>query len=268
MEDHGRRVLTALVLIPPVLLLVKYGTALHFYLLQSLGMVLGLFELYHLLEAKGLRPIKGWGILAGLGLSFLLFRGDGLRNLALALSLVVIGTMVLLALRGDIGGAILGGASTLFGVLYLGILLSFPALLRGMPEGQTYIFYLFLVTWAGDTGAFYTGTLWGRHKLFPAISPRKSVEGSLGGLASSLLASLLAKGWFWPALSPRYCIVLGLSLGVMGQVGDLAESLLKRSLAVKDSGSLIPGHGGILDRLDSLLFTAPTMFSYVTLLGL
>lgn len=269
MKDHARRVLSALFLIPPVLLLVKYGSAFHFYLLQSLAMVLGFAELYRLLETRGLQPLKVWGTLAGLGLSLLLFLGGGGRELGLTLALFVIGTLILfLVSKGDIERAITGVASTLFGVLYLGLLLSFPAILRSMEEGQTYIFYLFLVTWTGDTGAYYTGTLFGYHRLAPPISPRKSIEGSLGGLAASLLTSLLAKVWFWPAISLRDSLALGLFLGVMGQAGDLAESLLKRSLQVKDSGSLIPGHGGVLDRLDSLLFTAPAMFSYLVLRGL
>ena len=108
------------------------------------------------------------------------------------------------------------------------------------------------------------GSLIGRHKLAPRISPGKTVEGAVAQLVASLLAALTAGGWLFPALVLRDAIVVGLLLGVLGQVGDLVESALKRSVGTKDTGQVIPGHGGILDRIDGLLFNAPALFYYVT----
>ncbi len=130
----------------------------------------------------------------------------------------------------------------------------------GHGAGTPLYFYLVLVTWAGDTGAFYVGSTMGKRLLCPSISPRKTVEGSVGGLVCSIVASGLAKLWFWEGLGAVEVVVMGLGLGAMGQVGDLCESMLKRSFGVKDTGALIPGHGGLLDRVDSLLFTAPVLY--------
>lgn len=138
--------------------------------------------------------------------------------------------------------------------------------------GKECLFTLLLITWIGDSGAYIIGTKWGRRKLIPRISPKKSIEGAGGGLVFSLLAALLtrwffviplASKWFNPLdLSITHYVVLGLLLGAVGQVGDLAESLLKRDANVKDSSRIIPGHGGLLDVIDSLLFTAPVMYYY------
>ena len=121
---------------------------------------------------------------------------------------------------------------------------------------------LFIIIWAGDTGAYVVGKLLGR-RLLTKISPKKTVEGSFGGLIFSMILAVVCKYFLLPELSVNNAIWLGALIGIMGQIGDLAESLLKRSANVKDSGSILPGHGGMLDRLDSLLFGAPAMYYYV-----
>ena len=123
---------------------------------------------------------------------------------------------------------------------------------------------LFLIIWLGDTLAYYIGTLAGKHLLAPSISPNKSIEGAIGGLLGSIGGALLAHYWFYPSISIANCTILGLVTGIAGQMGDLCESILKRNLNVKDSGFLVPGHGGLLDRLDSVLFSAP-VFYYIHL---
>ena len=128
------------------------------------------------------------------------------------------------------------------------------------------IFFLILVTWGGDTGAFVVGKTLGRRKLAPLISPNKTVEGLFGGLLFGTALALLARAWFLPTFTIGDCLALGVVLAGLGAVGDLVESSFKRSAGVKDSGTLIPGHGGILDRVDSLLFAAPTFYYYVTLI--
>jgi phosphatidate cytidylyltransferase len=153
---------------------------------------------------------------------------------------------------------------TLFGVLYVGLTLNTLVSTRSLPAGELFVFFVALVTWAADTGAYYAGTLWGTHLLAPSVSPKKTVEGVLGGMALATGVAFLAHAWFLPQLSLWDPLVLGVLLTGSGLLGDLCESAIKRSVGVKDSGGILPGHGGMLDRLDSLLFTAPTFYYYIT----
>lgn len=258
---HLKRILSAAVLLPAFLLLVQFGTALHFFLLVVLAILVGLYEFYGMAKAGGWHPLTSLGMGCGLVLSGIEFIGVP----APWLVSTVAGVIVLLLIGLLVGGtdqkeAVSRGAITLFGILYVVGLLSVPALLRDMVLGRTYILYLVLVTWAGDTGAFYVGSTMGKRLLCPSVSPRKTVEGSVGGLACSVLASGLAKFWFWEELGAVESVVMGCGLGIMGQVGDLCESMLKRGFGVKDTGALIPGHGGLLDRVDSLLFAGPVLY--------
>jgi len=123
--------------------------------------------------------------------------------------------------------------------------------------------FLAVVTWASDSAAYYAGTLWGKHPLMPSISPKKTYEGLLGGLMGAIAAAVLAQIWFASELSWTDAVVLGILLTLTGLAGDLFESAIKRRAGVKDSGGILPGHGGMLDRIDSLLFTAPTFYYYV-----
>ncbi len=148
------------------------------------------------------------------------------------------------------------------GFLYVPLLLAHLLLLRYEPFGSQWIFLIMAIVMAGDTGAYYVGSAIGKHKLYPVVSPNKSIEGAVGGLAGSVTGALIARATFFPQLTFVDAVATALLLGVLGQLGDLFESLLKRSFGVKDSGSIIPGHGGILDRLDSILFAAPAAFYY------
>jgi len=142
------------------------------------------------------------------------------------------------------------------------LLMSHLILLRGLPHGIQWIFLVLVIVMCGDSAAFYVGSRMGKTKLYPLVSPNKSVEGSIGGLLGSIVGALLVKVGFFPELTLGDCVGAALLLGVLGQLGDLFESLLKRSCGVKDSGTIVPGHGGILDRLDSILFAAPAAFYY------
>jgi len=152
-------------------------------------------------------------------------------------------------------------------VCYIGILTGHMLLLHQLPDGRALILFLLAVTWAGESAAYVVGSAIGRHQLAPAISPGKTIEGALGQLLASLGAGL-ALGWLVPGWSLIESAGAGLLLGVVGQVGDLVESMIKRSVGAKDAGALIPGHGGLLDRIDGLLFNAPALFYYcVSVLG-
>ncbi|MBT8372112.1 MAG: phosphatidate cytidylyltransferase, partial [Deltaproteobacteria bacterium] len=152
------------------------------------------------------------------------------------------------------------------GIAYIPLLLSFLVLIRRGPEGMIWIYLLLGIIFAGDTSAYYVGTYLGRHKLNPAISPGKTVEGAIGGLCANLLVGAMGKIFFLPALSWGPAILFFLTVGIAGQVGDLFESELKRSSKIKDSGGILPGHGGILDRIDALLFATPVAYLFISLI--
>lgn len=153
-------------------------------------------------------------------------------------------------------------ALTLLGICYVNWLLGHAISLRSLPGGAEWIFLLALVTWGGESTAYFVGSTMGRRRIAPRISPAKTVEGALAQLAASPAAALLARWWFFPDRSLADALTVGVLLGLVGQLGDMTESWLKRSVRTKDTGALIPGHGGLLDRLDSLLFNLPALFYY------
>jgi phosphatidate cytidylyltransferase len=154
-------------------------------------------------------------------------------------------------------------ALTLAGALYIGGLGAFAILVRGLPNGLVWTALALLTVWATDTGAYFVGTRMGRHGFFTSISPKKTWEGAIGGTAAALL-TMLVLGWLFAGLDPLQSLAFGLGISVAGTFGDLAESLIKRQTGVKDSGNILPGHGGMLDRIDSLLFAA--VFAYYFLI--
>ena len=149
---------------------------------------------------------------------------------------------------------------TVFGILYVNWLLGYAFWLRDLESGKEWVLLLVWVTWLGETAAYLVGSAAGRHRLAPMVSPKKTVEGAVAQLVVSVLAAVIAQMWFFPALGLAGAALVGLALGVSGQIGDLVESALKRSVGTKDTGSIIPGHGGVLDRIDSLLFNTPVLF--------
>jgi phosphatidate cytidylyltransferase len=157
---------------------------------------------------------------------------------------------------------------TFFGAVYFGYFGSYFFRLRELPDGAWHLFWLFAATWAYDTGGYFIGTHWGRHRLAPHVSPHKSWEGCAGGFILTTITLLLLWKFslhFSQIYSLFEVLALSLLLSVFGQLGDLMESVIKRSLSAKDSGSFLPGHGGVFDRIDSLLFNAPILFYYLIL---
>jgi phosphatidate cytidylyltransferase len=152
---------------------------------------------------------------------------------------------------------------TLLGTLYIGWLLTHLILLKSLPNGSRYLVSLFLITWLTDTAAYGCGVTFGKHRVVPQISPKKTLEGFIGGLVCSILVALLINFLrLIPKMTLSSSLILGLLLGVFAQAGDLFESFIKREAGVKNSGSLVPGHGGVLDVFDSIIFTSPVMFYY------
>src|SRR4029079_9381416 len=158
-------------------------------------------------------------------------------------------------------GARLGMAA--FGVFYLGLLCAPMAILqRDAPHGRAWVMLAIALTFGNDTGAYFAGRGLGRHKLYPTVAPAKTVEGAVGGMLAGLLIMLAARALFVPWLTIKDCLVAALPAGAIGPTGDLVESLIKRAFGVKDSGKLIPGHGGMLDRIDALLFVSAWLYVY------
>jgi len=153
-------------------------------------------------------------------------------------------------------------AYTLLGAVYVGGLLGFFLLLRALPQGAALIYFIFFVVWTGDAAGYFVGRALGRRRLAPKISPGKTVAGAVANTLGGVVGGLLAKLWFLDALSWGHGLLAALICGIIGQLGDLFESFLKRCAGAKDSGAWIPGHGGVLDRIDSLLFAAPAFYCY------
>ncbi len=259
-----RRIYTILVLVPLLYAVIRYSPPLAFSGVVMLAGGLALFEFYRLcFGSRSHSWLIGIGLTGFAALILGTHRPDIIVPTLLA-TLVCIISVPLLS-RSPLEQSLRDGAITLFGVLYLGLTLGTLSMTRLLPLGEWLIFFLLLVTWASDTGAYLVGTLCGRHRLAPTISPKKTVEGLVGGLITAIIAGYAARWWFLPDLSGLDCLILATLLTITGLWGDLTESAMKRSVGMKDSGGILPGHGGMLDRLDSLLFTAPVFYYYVTM---
>lgn len=166
-------------------------------------------------------------------------------------------------LRKDFRDAVMDTAIKTLGIAYIAIPLSYVILLRNLEQGRWWLLFILFAIWASDTFAYLTGKTIGRHKLSPYVSPNKTVEGAIGGLAGAAIAGYVMNKYLALGMPITEAAALSVILGVIGIIGDLAESLLKRSAGVKDSGSVIPGHGGVLDRIDSLLFPVPFVYYFL-----
>ncbi len=293
-----KRIITALILIPLVLLLVFLGPMWQFLftILVALVAALAAWEYLQLVERGGANPprivvlaavlalfagrffadcsvIAGNNWLAALireGASQLSF--EFLSHSELVFGILALILLVVCAFRPPVENVMGDAAVSIFCLFYVGFTLNTVLALREESNGPSLIVFLLCVVWAGDISALYVGRAWGRHKMTPSLSPKKTWEGALGSVAGSLLAagallglSELFEMWNSSLLSYRdeevwYWLVMAVVVNCAAQVGDLAESALKRSVGVKDSGDLLPGHGGMLDRIDALLLAAPVLW--------
>lgn len=248
-------------LLPLVILFILKASAFQFSLLVFLLALLGLDEFYRM--ALPSRRGEGRAAAAAGALAiFTIFSANPVFPLMALTLLVLAFCLVSLFRLKEIRQAAPDAALVLMGFLYVPLLLAHLVLIRMLPHGVSWLFLIMVIVMAGDSAAYYVGSTFGKNRLYPAVSPKKSIEGSLGGLAGSLTGAVIAKSTFFPELSIADCVAAALLLGVLGQLGDLFESLIKRSCGVKDSGTIVPGHGGILDRLDSILFAAPAAYYY------
>lgn len=263
------RIISAILAIPLGLYLLHAGGVP--LTLVALGVAgAGLHEFSRLLKEAGLSP-QYWTALAGAATYILLAHfGLEVRSFLAVGAVLILSVTLHLFVRG-INGALLEPAAAVFSSIYIGFPMASILLLRKIPEsGFFWVLFLFIVVWATDIGAYFGGMLLGRHKLCPVISPNKTVEGALcglilGGIAACGLNRLGGALQMAPHIPPWGMLGAGLIVSTSAQVGDLAESAMKRQAGVKDSGKFLPGHGGVLDRFDSLFFAAPMTYLLVSL---
>jgi len=264
-----RRLLSALVLLPVFLLIVIKAPGWLFNTLVVIASAAALWELVRLFEQAG-RPVdRGLALVAGVAVTASFGASRLFEPLALPVFSLLMAVVAVLAApvwRGTPDAT--RSANTLLAITYIGWLLGFGILLHHTSAlGDELVLYVVGVTWLGETTAYVVGSAIGRHKLAPVISPKKSVEGALAQLAASIAAGAAIGAWLLPTCGAGVWLGAGALLGVVGQFGDLAESAIKRSVGSKDTGALIPGHGGVLDRIDSLLFNLPAFYYFSRLAG-
>jgi len=259
-----KRVLTGVVAVPIVVGIVYYGSPLLFLLFVAAVTLMGVYEYFSLIDRIG---IGGFPI-PGIILSFLLllsfyFNGSFMTEWGLVASVTLFAAWFFH--EDNVKVAIDQISFTLFGVFYVAGLGGYYFLIRNLGDGEHLIFFLFLIVWLGDIAAYYGGKYFGKKPLAPVVSPNKTMEGAIAGLMGSLAAGAIAGFSFLGHIAMTHCLLVALICGTIGQFGDLAESLLKRHVGIKNSGYVLPGHGGILDRIDSLLFAGPMFYCYFKL---
>jgi len=259
-----KRVLTGIVAFPIVTGIVYYGSPLLFLLFVTAVILMGVREYFTIIDRIGVSGFPIYGII----LSFLLlisfyFNGSFMMEWGLIASVTLFGAWFFH--ENNVKVAIDQIAFTLFGILYIAGLGGYNLLIRNFGDGERLVFFLFLIVWLGDIAAYYWGKYFGQKPLAPVISPNKTMGGAIAGLAGSLTAGVIAGYWFLDQIATVHCLLVALLCGTIGQFGDLAESLLKRHAGIKNSGDVLPGHGGILDRIDSLLFAGPAFYCYFKL---
>ncbi len=259
-----KRVISGAIGIPIVLGIVLYGSPLLFFGFVAAIVLLASYEYFAMTSNTG---VEGFPIEGGV-LSFLLLLGfySGTQFLLLFAALLSVILFATWFFRENNVKVALGLiAYTVLGVFYIAGLGGYFLLIHNLEGGSQMILFLLLLIWAGDTAAYYAGQNLGKHKLMPMVSPNKTVEGAIANVLGTLLAALIIKLWFFQEFSLTHCLIAAFICGIIGQFGDFSESLIKRNCRVKDSGSLIPGHGGFLDRIDSLLFAGPAFYCYYQL---
>lgn len=255
-----KRILSGVIMAVSLALIIYYGSPLVYAVLAASLVIPALYEYFSMLTHAGIngypRLAYVWGVLlilcVYLGDFYMLWAAAGF--IALFAAWFVSGA--------DIKDALNQIAGTLLGVIYVAGSFGFLLAIGMLEGGRFLLFFIFFIVWWGDISAYYVGKNFGHRLLAPKVSPGKTIEGAVAGLLGSLAGGLSAWYWFVQGISLAHCLIVIVICAIIGQFGDLAESILKRSAGVKDSGSLIPGHGGILDRIDNLMFAGPVFYIY------
>src|SRR5215510_2911964 len=265
-----KRILTAVIALPILIASILISSLWWlFVLLAVVAMVIGLWEFYLLAQKLQLKPDRSAGYIAGAAILTISLQNDPAVNVLLVQFVIIaliVGTLIAVTLRGaPFDKMIASAGATILGVLYLPLLGSHLVSLRtGFTQTLSahLLSFFFLILMGADTGAYYVGRALGKRRLAPSISPGKTWEGAVGGMVAALAMATLAHFWFFRELPLKFTLPLAAIMAILGILGDLAESALKRGAGAKDAANILPGHGGILDRLDSLLFNAPLIYYF------
>jgi phosphatidate cytidylyltransferase len=262
----GTRLVVALAGLAVLLPAIVWGGPVAVEIIVAIALVIGLDEYARMAFPADHRAAFAWQTIASALLFVAVLHGDAVWAGA-AGAFTVMGSLAFVALRpGDsLNGAADRVDRHVLGVAWVCGLLLFLPLLRRLDHGVAWIFLVLTIPWAGDTGAYFAGRAFGRRPMAPRVSPKKTWEGFGGGLAASILGVFIVRAAGDLPIGAGEAVALGASLGAAAVLGDLSESLLKRAFEVKDSGWIMPGHGGILDRIDSLLFVAPLLYTFAAL---
>lgn len=256
------RVLTAIALAPLLILAVSWQRPEALWGIIFVAALISLHEFFTIASKD--RGERMLGIVLGGAVAWAAYYWPGGIALILTAALLV-SAIFFLARFGELATVTQRMGTLFFGVVYAGLMITYVALAK-RDLGSAWVYLIFMIAWFGDTAAYFAGRFMGKRKLYPAISPGKTWAGAVGGLAGSFLAAVIANSWLLPELGWVSGALLTIIGGALGQCGDLVESMLKRSAGVKDSGKLLPGHGGLLDRIDAVLFIAPWVYFYALFL--
>jgi phosphatidate cytidylyltransferase len=257
------RLTTSAVAVPGILALIFIAPPWAFYLLVLAATLVGAAELFGMTHAGDrVSQVVGVLVTASASVAYFFFHDDARALSTLLVAIPILGPLLTLARLGEMSTAAFRACAMAFGPVFLGVPLAMLALLRivGGPEGGGLVLLAIGSAWLSDTGGYFAGRFLGRHKLYEAVSPKKTIEGAFGGLALVSVWAVIGHYTFLKSLPLPHAIVLSLIAAAFGQAGDLGESLLKRSTGVKDSGQILPGHGGILDRVDALILTSAIVY--------
>ncbi len=259
-----KRVVSALLFLPLFYLIAWKLPPAYFAAFVLVAVLIGQYEFYRMAKTRGIFPLTLGGMIIGALVIVESYHPlfSGYAGQYCAAMLLVVMTIRLFSPR-PVQGALEDIAITVLGICYVAYLFSFQITVRMAADGKQWLVFLFFVIWASDIGAYSIGSPFGKHRLYEKVSPKKSIEGLGGALAAAAGMALLCRAWFMPAIGTGEAVAVALVLAIAGTIGDLVESLLKRAAGVKDSGTIIPGHGGILDRMDSMLFAAPVLYYYL-----
>lgn len=257
----AKRITSALIMLPLLILLVFGGIPL--YVVEFLLIVVGMYEFYSVFEKNEIYPMKFWAYIFAI---FILLKNIMVWDIASSsIVFLILFFMAILNLLREKNN-IVDFAITILGMIYIGIFFDTIIILYDyMPDGNKLVWLIFLISFGTDIFAFLVGVNFGKHKLIPNISPKKTIEGSIGGILASVLLCILY-GIIVSGIPYYLLIIVGIFGSIVSQVGDLFASSIKRYCKVKDYGNIIPGHGGILDRFDSVLMTAPVILALAYIL--
>jgi phosphatidate cytidylyltransferase len=261
-SSHIKRWITALIAVPALFALIFYGSVPVFCALIVAAILLGVHEYNEMAFGEGHLWEKTEGLIIALLIALSFYLGDLQLVMAVIIFSFFTAFFTYTARITCPTFDILPVAKVVFGFLYIPATMSHFILIRNTPQGVLWIFFILFLAFSGDVAAYYVGRTWGRRKLLPLVSPGKTVEGTIGLFAGSIIGCVVFQQLFFPALPVVHAAFIGFFGSVIGQLGDLCESAIKRASGFKDSGSLLPGHGGILDRLDCLIFIAPFVYYY------